>query len=745
MLRRSSSLRIAALSLWLMGFGLLSSHAQPTVLQGEVVDAQGEAMQFVNVQLTGTIDGAATDLDGRFQFRTTRTGRHEVRASMIGFEAAIQTLNLVPGDTLTLRLMLLETLVTLDEAVVTASSFVTGEGETVALQSLEVITTPGAAADIFMAVKTFPGVAMVDEGAGLFVRGGDVSETAILLDQATVVHPYKFESPTGGVFGTIPPFMVNGTVFSSGGFSAQYGNALSGVLAMESQNMPLQPNYYANLGLAAASLGAHVPVIPGKLGVRFTGNQSFTDIMFRVNGQEDEFTKTPRGTDGNLSIVYQYSPSGRVKVFNFMTTDRVGVQVDQPSFEGVFQGETTNWLHNIQWTDIYRGWLLQTSASLNRFTAKQRLGNLNLQPADDTYKLRTDLEREASETMRVRFGAEIEQTDNRFRGTIPSQEGILDPSANRTVLDEAYAATRTGGYAEVEVKPARRVVASVGVRMDHHNLAQSATVDPRLSLRYLFTKETDLRLAWGRYHQFPAPYLYNPESGNPDLTAQVAQHFIAGIGHERDLLMVRVEAYAKTYNDLVLRHATRNYANRGDGLARGVDVFVKYGAFLRTRFNGWISYSLLDSRRLQVRDLGTDVAYQDGPSPFDITHNLTVVGKWRLIGFLNIGATFRHATGRPITPVVDALPMNEGSYYLPVDGGIGAERLPAFQRLDGQLSYSFPLPNSSNIVLYVAFSNLLNRANVLSYDYNADYSERTPRTTNYRRFIYFGASMTLNR
>ena len=43
--------------------------------------------------------------------------------------------------------------------------------------------------------------------------GGDVSETVVLLDQATVVHPYRYESPTGGVFGTIPSFMVQGTVF----------------------------------------------------------------------------------------------------------------------------------------------------------------------------------------------------------------------------------------------------------------------------------------------------------------------------------------------------------------------------------------------------------------------------------------------------------------------------------------------------------------------------------------------------
>ena len=29
---------------------------------------------------------------------------------------------------------------------------------------------------------------------------------------------YQFESPTGGYFGTIPPFLLGGTFFSSGGF-----------------------------------------------------------------------------------------------------------------------------------------------------------------------------------------------------------------------------------------------------------------------------------------------------------------------------------------------------------------------------------------------------------------------------------------------------------------------------------------------------------------------------------------------
>jgi hypothetical protein len=131
-----------------------------------------------------------------------------------------------------------ESSVKLGDVVIAGSAFTTGdEASSLTLHSLDVYTTPGASADILRAIQTFPGVAAMDDGSGLFVRGGDVGETTILLDQATVVHPYKFESPTGGYFGTIPPFLVGGTYFSSGGFSARYGNALSGILAMESMNI----------------------------------------------------------------------------------------------------------------------------------------------------------------------------------------------------------------------------------------------------------------------------------------------------------------------------------------------------------------------------------------------------------------------------------------------------------------------------------------------------------------------------
>ncbi len=734
---------LGLVSLFNICFSLPAFAQVRAFVQGQVVDETDRPMAFVNVQIVDTTDGAVTARDGRFAFSTQHLGPRDLSASFIGFEPARQTLHLTAGDTTTVRLMLRSILIELGETVVTVSTYTTGEDETVTLAPLDVVTTPGASADIFRAFKTFPGVATVDDGAGLFVRGGDVSETVILLDQATVVHPYRYESPTGGVFGTIPPFMVKGTAFSTGGFSARYGNALSAVLTMESLDMPVQRSYTLGLGLAAGSVGFDLPLVEDKLGLRFTGNRSFTGLLFHVNGHRDKFATTPRGYDGNLNLVYQYSPTGHLKFFGFNASDEVGVQVAEPSFDGLYRNSTDRALHNLQWTDVWADWAIQTSASLNQYKTRRQLGNLDWTPRDLTGKIRTDWERVLDAFGILRLGAEIEYADNRFVGSIP-QGDIFDPEAEIFALDNSYGERRTGAYFEVDFKPVRRIVANVGMRTDHHNLSSDFVVDPRLSARYQFSEDTNARLAWGIYHQFPAPLEYNPISGNPNLDPQRAQHWIGGLHHERGELLVRLEAYYKPYRNLVLDDAERNLASEGNGQAAGVDFFCKYGAFLNTRLSGWMSYSLLRSRRLQVRHLGFEMLREEAPSPFDITHNLTLVTKMQIVRTLSGGLTLKYATGRPITPIVGAVPATDKSYYLPVEGPVGSERLPSFQQINGQLSYVHFFNAGHQAVFYLAVNNLLNRANVLDYDYSIDYTQRQPRTTLFRRSIYFGTSVSLN-
>ncbi|MFQ5771633.1 MAG: carboxypeptidase-like regulatory domain-containing protein, partial [bacterium] len=396
-------------------------------ITGVTVDQKGTPLPYVNVYIKNSFEGDVSDSTGYFEIRTKLTGQHILIASMIGYDQKSIVIELSDSNIGPIKLILTTKAIAMPEATITASSFSSGDEKGVTLKRLEVVTTPGAAADIFLAIKTFPGLAHIDEGSGLFVRGGDVSETVTILDQATVVHPYRYESPTGGTFGTITPFLVQGTFFSSGGFSAKYGNALSGILAMESLKQPLQPVNTFNIGLAATSLGIALPLKNKKLGLRFSGNRSSTSLMFRVNGRYSEFTKHPRGTDANFNLNYDYSKTGHIKLFAFAAENQLGVKVDQPSFDGIFNNNDINQLFNFQWTELLsKNWFIQASLSLNSYRTNRSLGVLDLEQKDQTYKFRLDSEKQFSSKFKINFGGERELIRNRFLGQLPEGD-VLDP------------------------------------------------------------------------------------------------------------------------------------------------------------------------------------------------------------------------------------------------------------------------------------------------------------------------------
>ena len=732
------------------------------VVAGVVVGGDGAPAPYAVVVLVSGPGGAVTGDDGAFAFRTTATGEQTVEARMLGFETARTRLTLVPGDTARVRLVLREPRETLGEAIVTADAFVAGPGEVRGLSALDVVTTPGAAADLFRAIQTFPGLVEVDDGAGLFVRGGDASETVILLDGARLLQPYRFESPLGGVFGTVSPFLVGGTRFSTGGFSARYGNALSAVLALDGLDEPKQPARTATASLAAVSLSADQP-FGGRLGgtvlerggVRAAANRSFTDALFWVNGRAGEFETTPRSADGSLSVTVPYGVAGRVRAFVLASSDRLGVRVDEPSFSGVYRGSAASTLGLAEWHDVRGRWILNASASAARYASQRQLGALDLRPADAALRLRVDAEHELSPALHLVTGFEAERLRTTARGQVPLG-GLYDPSATVRTLDEALAAGHGATWAEVEARPGRRVVVTAGLRADGHTLARSAALDPRLGAQVMVAPGTRLRLAWGLYSQFPDLQTYAEDAGaeplggplGEPLGVQRAQHVVAGLLHERGPWTLRAEAYMKRYRRLALDVGDGVWDNAGRGSAHGLDLFARYGAVGETRWSGWASYTWLRARRTQLRRLGEASVLDEGPPAFGTPHTITLVGKGPLGRGVFGAVRLRGAAGRPYTPVTgavlaDIVQASAGSrLWLPVEGPVGSERLPLFARLDVQASRAVRVGRWGTLVAFAALNNALGRTNVAGYTYSADYSERTPDASAFGRSVYAGATLT---
>jgi hypothetical protein len=566
------------------------------------------------------------------------------------------------------------------------------------------------------------------------------SETRTLIDGAFVSHPYKYESPTDGAFGTIPPFMVARSSFASGGFGARWGNALSAVLDLETPGMPPSRNASVTAGLAGGGGEVSVPIVPGSLGLRVTANRSATDLLFAVNGQRAEFETTPRGTDGSASLTYAYGSAGRVKLFVFGATDRLGVLVDEPTATGTYRSTTGRGLGLVSWQNLWDGTFVEATLAASRYHSRRVLGALDLRPAEDGIQARIDLERTVSQSISVRAGGEFERGVSRFEGTVPIGDDPLAPASPVYTLDERIGANRAGGYVEASVQPARRLVVTAGVRSDRHSSSRQIVVDPRLEIVWASTDALRFRVAWGVYHQFGQPFDYNAESGDPGLPAARAEHWIAGAFYTRGLLTLRAEAYSKPYRHLAVETSRAPLAAVGTGLARGADLFAQYGAFLRTRANGWLSYSLLLADRDQTRRLGRTVDVQRGPAPFDARHNLSAVGKVRIVGFWYVGGAVRWTSGLPHTPVVRGEPA--GSYWLPVEGAVGSQRLPSFARVDLQLSHYWPIREDVALTVFGALSNATDRANALGYTYTPDYASRSLDLTRFRRSAFAGFTLS---
>jgi vitamin B12 transporter len=703
--------------------------AQTTVLRGTVRTRERAPVDGANVFLLQTLEGALSDSAGAFAITTAQRGSATLVVRRVGFRERRLAVTL-PADT--------DLVVTLEAAAiqlapisVEASSYKAADQPGVALTALQVVTTPGAAADVFRAIQTFPGLQAVDEGAGLFVRGGDVSETKTLINDATVLSPYRYESPTGGFFGSFDPFLLDGIAFSSGGFGARYGDALSGVAALNTLGRPTRSSIGLTASLAAVSASGAL-TLPAGLGLRATATRSNTALMFRLNGTSQDFTQVPEGEDLSASAAWQYRKGGEVKVFALSQSDRFGVVVDQPAFSGAYDADESHSLVVASWRDVIGRFSHAVSVARAGSHRSQSYGAFQLDNGLGLTQAQVRSGFAATGWLTLTAGADLEHRTDDAVGTYPGNSYDSRPAARVVKFASDLAGNRYALFAEGDLQIGGRVRATLGLRSDRSTLTRTRTWDPRLALALRLSGAATLTGAWGQYHQVPSPLMYEPTIGDPTLGPMRATHWILGWALETHDVMLRVEAYLKRYLDLAQLTRDNRVAGGGTGTSHGLDVFLKWNRELPV--SGRIAYSYVHATRT---DPDTRLLAR---SPFDVTHSITAVAE-RGWGQWHTSLAWRYATGRPFTPVIAATPDTAPGVWIPQYGAPESVRLPAFQRLDLSVSWLRSLWHGNLTILFVGVSNALDRDNLYGYRYRADYTQRIPVRSQFKRSVYFGVTL----
>ena len=704
-----------------------------SAVSGAVRDVAGQPLVGADAFLLETLEGSVTDHAGRFIFDTRASGPATLVVQRADYLEVRRTVDLPLDGPLTIVMQLAP--VALEPITVEAGTFRLGNLPDVTLSDLEVVSTPGAAADPFRAIQTFPGIQSVGEGAGLFVRGGDISETRVLLDGATVVSPFRLDADRTISFGRFDPFQLRGIHFSSGGFGAEYGDALSAIADLQSVDKPSASELGITAAIAGLSGGLYVD-LSESLGFRVTATRTDTDLLLRLNGRRGEFDEVPKSNDLSGGGEWVYRDGGSLKAFALVQTDHVGVRIIDPSYSGIYRSDARADLFAVSGLDGFGTVGLTWGVATSGARKDDDFGAKHLERDDRLTQARAKIVVPVRPGLALAAGAELEHRDIDLAGSVPVASYDTAPDARTTIFSSRESGARLGGFGEIELLPSHRLRLLLGMRTDHSSFTGSATVDPRLSATWQPTERLTLTAAWGVFHQVPDPLLFEPTLGDPTLRPKSARHWIGGVTWDDGTRLVRVEFYTKLYASLAARARDGTTRGGGTGKATGFDVFVKEQLGL-LGLDGRIAYSFIRSERT---DPDTGLL---APSPFDATHTLNLVlnrgfGEW-----LSIGVAYRAATGVPFTPVREAAFDESRGLWQPVYGAPMSERFPDYARVDLSASVLQSYWHDNITVFFVSMMNSLDRSNVRAHRYSRDYSERIPLKTPFPRSIYFGVTTTL--
>lgn len=706
-------------------------------ISGTIKGEDNKPVNGANLVLEGTIDGATSDEKGVFEFETEKTGTYKLIVTAVDYSTHTQEVNLEAGLNITLDIKLKKNITTTEQILVTASSFTSGENSKVTLTPLEIVRIPGANADLYRALTTFPGSNQVNEGSRITVRGGDPDEVITILDQATLYNPFIFDdSYNTSSFSTVNPWSLKGINFTSGGFSAKYGNALSAVLDLRSYDMPTTTGMFAVVGVGSAGLSGVYLSKNSKFGGTFSLSQSYLKPFFDLNGIAADYSKVPEANGIGGTLAYKFGTTGNMKLYANYSGDKIGIRNASPSYDGFFNSQSDNYFANYKISFAPSpASILSASTSLSLYNRKLNYGVLDTRTKDYYGKGRVDYTQPISQKTNLNAGVEYEYLENQVSGTVPAFSYNLRPNALAYNIDSSANSGRIGAFVETEMRLTDKFFAITGFRSDYHTLSKKISFDPRLSMGYEIAQFNVIRAAVGMYHQYATPQNYL-RANNDDLVAEEAIHYI--LGYEFNVagdIVFRVEGYYKDYKNLVAQDPNDfKYKSTGSGSAKGIDVFLKYK--WQNKFTGWISYAYSDSKRKQL-DATTQV-----PSDYDITHNMSFTGSYNVTDAINVGITYRLSTGKPYTPVTSSIFDPVQNVYAPIYAERNSDRFPTYTKVDASFQYITSLFHKFCVV-FVAFNNIFDQKNLYQYNYNFDYTSKTEVPSLNKRIVYFGIGLQL--
>ncbi len=598
-----------------------------TTISGKIVDEKNNPIPNANVYIEGTYDGATSSNTGEFSFATTAEGNQILVISALSFETKNLpiVMKLYKNQTIILKRSLTE----LNEVLITAGTMEAGGKSRVSvLKPLDILTTAGNPGDIVSAFKTLPGTQVVGESGKLFVRGGEANETQTFIDGIRVAQPYVQTANNVPTRSTFSPMLFKGTTFSTGGYSAEYGEALSSILVMNTIDEPDLEKMDIGVMSVGASLGNTQKWKNNSLSV----NTSYINLQPYQTLLPDniEWIK-PYESLGGETVFRQKLNRGLLKFYASYTAANFDLKQEDINYPDKVRTQNKN--NNLYTNLSYKGgfgdnWNLFAGVSYAKARNRGVFDVYDYDASENASHLKLKLTKPISGKIKTSFGADYFYTNF---------------SESVTNFNSGYHSNIFAAFSETDFMLATNLIAKVGFRFSNNYLLEESSIAPRLALGYKVDKNQQFSMAYGTFDQAPKnDYL----KYTANLQAEKAQHYILSYEFNKNKQILKAELYYKNYDNLV-KYDTKspvynsNFNNSGSGFAKGLELYWRDNQNIKN-LEYWVSYSYIDTKRDYANFPKTAT-----PS-FIADHTLSLVTKYWIQEWRSqIGATYTFSSGRP--------------------------------------------------------------------------------------------------
>ncbi len=687
--------------IWLCWITSLS-FAQNITISGYVKDEKSrESLIGATLYETTQKVGTTTNAYGYYSLTVSANDTIGLVITYIGYQP--QAKKVFSKENLRLDIALTDNTAVLGEVVVKA----TGNNDNIQKAHMSVIDVPIQAIrglpaivgerDILKIIQLLPGVQSGQEGTtGYFVRGGNLDQNLVQLDEATVYNPNHLF----GLFSTFNINAINHVKLIKGGFPAEFGGRLSSILDIQMKEGDKNRFHTeGGIGLLSNNLTVQGPIQKGTSSFIVSGRQTHINTLLKTI---KDTTTTYRFYDFNAKMNYELGVKDHLFFSFFKGNDNAGYSAANSLKYATDFGNTTGtfrWNHLFgskifsNTSLIYNDYHLALSTEQSSYYSALYTGIKDITAKYDmtlipntTHKIKTGVAYTYHTVFPAAFSARIPRRNNRV-------------SINKDSIAQLYS-NEMAFYAADEWDISEKFSLNYGVRVPVFMIKNKtySFVEPRLTSKFSINQTNSIKASYTRMNQFlhlipnstaglPTDiWLPSSAKTKPQFSAQYALGYFSNFNQNN--IEASVEVYYKKMdnqvqfaegNQLTLAANLDSSLVYGKGESYGAEFFVKKN---KDKLTGWLSYTLSWTNQ-KFADLNFGETF---PFKYDRRHVLSATGSYELSKKWQVSAVFVYTSGAILTlptgrvATLNAGTIFEGNYFL--YEGRNNYRMNAYHRLD---------------------------------------------------------------